>query len=141
MVNKETNKMTNPNDGSQWNKRPSLITSANNFGKIRLAMRTLGQWNTNPRFKENLKCQIPTTAIPRAYVIKKNGLYQEVSRVDLEEVIKTEYAHFLQNNRIVNSNVNACRQPVCGNSFGINDANFHHNTLSPTKCKYETTAV
>ncbi|KAL5012291.1 hypothetical protein ScPMuIL_010842 [Solemya velum] len=132
MVNKETNKMTNPTDGSQWNKRPSLLTSANNFGKIRLAMRTLGQWNTNPRFKENLTCPIPTTAIPRAYVIKKNDLHQEVSRVDLEEVIKTECAHSLQNNRMANSNVNACRQPVCGNSFSINDANLHHNTLSPT---------
>ncbi|KAL5012536.1 hypothetical protein ScPMuIL_011087 [Solemya velum] len=84
--------MANPTDGSQWNKRPSLITPANNFGKIRLATRTLGQWNTYQRFRKNHKCQIPTTAIPKAYVIKKNDLYQEVSRVDLEEVLKTELA-------------------------------------------------
>ncbi|KAL5012385.1 hypothetical protein ScPMuIL_010936 [Solemya velum] len=130
VVNTETYEMKGPNNESQWNKRPSLITSANKFGKIRLAMRTLGQWNSNPRFKENHKYEIPPTTIPRAYVSKKNDPYQDVSKIDLEVVTKTECAHSKQDNRIVNSNINACRQPVHGKSPSTND--LGHNTFSST---------
>ncbi|KAL5015373.1 hypothetical protein ScPMuIL_009643 [Solemya velum] len=137
------NKMPYPTGENQWSKRSSLITSANSYGKCRFALMTMGQWNLNRNFNGNNKCQVPSTATPRKYVIKKNALYKDVSQVDLLLATATESTHSLQDKTLLNSNKNACRQSVHEkrSSTEVAQSQHHHFSYSSSSTDSYATAT